>query len=60
MPATGCCPCLPSLARGLEEVFVFDSKGENRNGAVEAIESDSTRVRVGVRSIDVVGESKMN
>ena len=40
------------LELGLEEVFVFDSKGENRDGAVEAVEAVSearaVRVRVSV------------
>ena len=35
---------------GLEEVFVFDSKSENRDRAVEAVESVSEyRVRVRFR-----------
>ena len=29
------------LGLGLEEVFVFDSKGENRDRAVEAVEAVS-------------------
>ena len=38
------------LGLGLEEVFVFDSKGENRDRAVEAVESVSeARARVRVR-----------
>ena len=37
------------LGSGLEEVFVFDSKSENRDRAVEAIEAvPEARVRVRV------------
>ena len=36
------------LGLGLEEVFVFDSKSENRDRAVEAVEAVSERVRVRV------------
>ena len=34
------------LAMGLEEVFVFDSKSENRDRAVTGLGLDGVRVRV--------------
>ena len=37
------------LGLGLEEVFVFDSKSENRDRAVEAVEAVSEQFRVRVR-----------
>ena len=40
---------LLGLGLGLEEVFVFDSKSENRDRAIEAVESVPEVVRVRVR-----------
>ena len=45
-------PRLSGLGSGLEEVFVFDSKSDNRDRSVEAVESVTEALGLGLGGRD--------